>query len=412
LVAIASIFVAGSVTGAREQTAAAPAAEVRGLWVQRTSLVSPQAVAAVVTTAKDAGFNALFVQVRGRGEAFYRSDLEPRASDLDGQSPAFDPLAMMIDRARANGLAVHAWVNVNLVASGATLPRSKAHIAWRHPEWLMVPRELASRLGATNARSPGYIGTLGRWVRAHAATVEGLYLSPLSIGAQDHTIAVVTELLARYALDGLHLDYIRFPGPEFDYSPAALAEFRTAQLAVTSPGDRERFDRAAKVDSAAWTSARPNAWAAFRRDRVTALVSRLRAAARAARPGLVVTAAVVPSAAAARDQKFQDWPAWVAAGHLDALCPMLYATELDQFVADATAVTASARTTPIWAGIGAWRLPAAQTAEHVRAARRAGAAGVVVFSYDSFSGLGGAAAYLAALRPVLLETAAGGPSGR
>ena len=37
----------------------------------------------------------------------------------------------------------------------------------------------------------------------------------------------------------------------------------------------------------------------------------------------------------------------------------------------------------MWAGIGAYRLPAAQTMENIETARRLGAAGVVLFSYDS-----------------------------
>jgi len=47
--------------------------ELRGLWVVRTGLVSPATVDRTVDQARAAGFNALFVQVRGRGDAFYRS---------------------------------------------------------------------------------------------------------------------------------------------------------------------------------------------------------------------------------------------------------------------------------------------------------------------------------------------------
>ena len=70
-----------------------PTGEVRGLWVLRTSLNSAKSIDAVVRAAEAGGFNALLVQVRGRGEAYYRSDVEPRASDLDGQPMTFDPLA-------------------------------------------------------------------------------------------------------------------------------------------------------------------------------------------------------------------------------------------------------------------------------------------------------------------------------
>jgi uncharacterized lipoprotein YddW (UPF0748 family) len=392
--------IGGLAPGVRATTAAG---DVRGLWVQRTSLVSRDSIARVVRTATENGFNTLLVQVRGRGEAFYRSEVEPRASDLDAAPAGFDPLATMLDLAHAAHLKVHAWVNVNLVASGTTLPRSRAHIAARHPDWLMVPRALAATMRNVDPRSPGYLGTLSRWTRTNSTTVEGLFLSPLVPAAQDHTVAVVEELLGRYAVDGLHLDYIRFPNAEFDYSPAALAEFRASQLTVTAAADRDRIDRAAAADVTAWATARPAAWATFRRDRLTALVSRLATSARTIRPGVLLSAAVAPSPSEARDHKLQDWRSWTVARHLDVICPMIYTTESENFGAAAAAAIDAAGPAAVWAGIGAYRLPVARTAENVRTARRLGAAGIVLFSYESLVG-----DYFTTLRPVLLESAAPG----
>src|SRR2546428_10069804 len=77
--------------GAPDIQAALPAsAEMRGLWVVRTALVSPASVDRVVDEAQRAGFNALFVQVRGRGDAFYRSELVPRSDILEAQPPGFE----------------------------------------------------------------------------------------------------------------------------------------------------------------------------------------------------------------------------------------------------------------------------------------------------------------------------------
>ena len=65
--------------------------ETRALWVLRTSLTSQASIEALVKRARDNGFNALFVQVRGRGDAYYRGGLEPIPSDLQRQPPSFDP---------------------------------------------------------------------------------------------------------------------------------------------------------------------------------------------------------------------------------------------------------------------------------------------------------------------------------
>ena len=98
--------------------------EVRALWVQRTQLTSPQAVDALVASAKQNGSNTLLVQVRALGDAYFLNGVEPRPLSLYSQ-PAFDPLAEMIAKGHAQGLAVYAWINVNLVA-GSNLPAARA----------------------------------------------------------------------------------------------------------------------------------------------------------------------------------------------------------------------------------------------------------------------------------------------
>ena len=92
------------------------------MWVLRTSLTSPASIAALVRSARENGFNTLFVQVRGRGDAYYRGGLEPLAPELARQPATFDPLATVIEAAHAQSIRVHAWVNLNLVSSAVALP--------------------------------------------------------------------------------------------------------------------------------------------------------------------------------------------------------------------------------------------------------------------------------------------------
>ena len=165
---------------------AEPAAEVRALWVIRTTLTSPSAIATMVSSAKAGGFNTLLVQVRGRGDAYFQRGIEPRPPSLDAQ-PAFDPLATTIARAHEAGLQVHAWINVNLVAGTGELPSARSHVVFRHPEWLMVPRALAPELATTDPKSPGYLGRLARFVRSQSNEIEGLYLSPVQPSSAAYT---------------------------------------------------------------------------------------------------------------------------------------------------------------------------------------------------------------------------------
>jgi uncharacterized lipoprotein YddW (UPF0748 family) len=344
-----------------------PKGELRGLWVVRTALVSPEAVDRVVDEAEEAGLNALFVQVRGRGDAFYRSSLAPRSPLLERQPQKFDPLKRLIARARARRLQVHAWVNVLLAAHfGQPLP--DGHVLEKHPEWAMVPKSQATAaLVASGQRRLQLIAAAGR----AEGDVEGYYLTPAAPGVPEHLEAVVREIVRAYPVDGLHLDFIRYPGPTFDYSKAMLEGFR---------------QRTGGGDLLAQPAAHPAEWDAYRRELLTALTTRLADAARQERPGLVLSAAVAPDEAQAVNNKFQDWPRWLATGVLQALCPMTYTPDSRLFSMQLAAVRErTGPTPPLWAGIAAYRLDVAGIVEKVTLARQAGAQGVVLFSHESLA---------------------------
>ncbi|MBE3072813.1 MAG: family 10 glycosylhydrolase, partial [Acidobacteria bacterium] len=254
--------------------------EVRALWVARTSLASPSSISAMIQSAKVNRFNTLLVQVRARGDAYFNDGVEPRATSLAGQPDTFDPLQSTLAEAHAAGLRVHAWINVALVASAVDLPASRSHVIYGHPEWLMVPRAIAEEMALLDPRSQLYVDKLARWVRSQNTEVEGLYLSPIPRAAADYTVAVVSDLVARYPVDGVHLDYARYPTDDFDYSREALAAFGADEAASLPASETRRLQQRARSDSFAFTDAAPDRWRAFRRDRFTALVRRLKDAVR------------------------------------------------------------------------------------------------------------------------------------
>jgi uncharacterized lipoprotein YddW (UPF0748 family) len=362
----------------------ARADEVRALWVVRTTLASAEAIDAMVEAARDGGFNTLLVQVRGRGDAYFSGGVEPRAAPLAGQ-PSFDPLAHTITRARAAGLRVHAWVNVNLVAGLGDLPAPADHIVSSHPEWLMVPRPLAETLAQVEPSDPEYLRHLTEYVATRQDEVEGLYLSPLPDGSAEYTTGVIADLAARYPLDGIHLDYARYPGDIFDYSRSAMETFRAAVVEDLSPDERRQLDTRMQTRPTIYADMFPERWARFRRDRLTQLVVRIRDAVEAARPAALLSAAVFPDAGDATERRFQDWPGWMLYGVLDVICPMAYTTDAVVFSRQMTAVRRLAGPERVWSGIGAYRLSPGEIVERVRLARSLQVGGVVLFSYDTLA---------------------------
>ncbi|HXD19307.1 MAG TPA: family 10 glycosylhydrolase [Vicinamibacterales bacterium] len=345
--------------------AAGPGDEVRALWVRRASLESEDAIRKMVASAATAGFNTLFVQ----------------AAD-DAAAPGFDPIGETVVQAHAAGLRVHAWVDVARVAAPGELPFARNHVVYQHPEWLMVPRVLAAELLAIDIHSPDYLGRLARWTRNNADRIDGLYISPLQPEVASHLADVVRDLARRYALDGVYLDHVQFPTTDFDFSAKSIAAFRNFMRGELPLAERQRIDAVEEIDPFAYPNELPDQWRLFRQSQLTALIARLRTTVKEARPAALVSAAVMSDAAVAARDNLQDWRTWLDNGFLDALCPMASGPDAAQMQAQLAEVHALAGGKPVWAGIGANRLSQRETLDDIGVARRAGAQGIILFSYD------------------------------
>ena len=94
---------------------------------------------------------------------------------------------------------------------------------------------------------------------------------------------------------------------------------------------------------------------------------------------------MVPDAQRALDDRLQDWRAWLDLSLVDVLCPMAYTTDAGVFQQQVAAARDYAGDVPVWAGIGAYHLTPLQTLSHIAAARKLGAAGIILFSYDALT---------------------------
>ena len=359
--------------------------EVRALWVIRTALDSPDAVREMVAEAAGSGFNTLLVQVRGRGDAFYASSLEPRAERLP-DNPAYDPLRLVIEEAHARGMAVHAWVNTYLVWGPVDPPRSPMHVVNANPDWLAVPRSLGRELHDRNPRDPRYLRSITEHAWAHQRTVTGLWSSPSHPAVQARVQAVWLELATNYDLQGIHFDYVRLPSGEFDYSRGTLDRFRAWVRPYLSSQRYADLVAASGSNPFAMAEALGDLWDQFRRDQVSTLVRRIYRSVKEVRPDLVISAALVPDPKEARVKRYQDWWSWLADGFLDVAVPMAYTTDREQFDAwvEEARVSAGSRER-VWAGVGAYKNPVDATLRQIDSARERGVGGVVVFAYDSAS---------------------------
>jgi len=278
-------------------------APIRAFWVSRSALESPDTIRRTLAEAVADGYDTLMVPV-AIGEA---------------EAPGFDGAQAMLKAARARNLRVHAWIDVNLVAGVGELPAAREHVFYQHPEWLMVPRELAPEILNVDARSPGYLGRLARWARLNASRIDGLYLSPLDPEAATYLAAEVAAAVKRANVDGVFLDAVRFPGIDFDYSRRAMEMFRAEKRPTLTPAERTRLDEIEAIDPFGYAEEFPDEWRRFRQLRLTALMSKLKRALAAVNTTIVVSAGVTPDPNAALTDSFQDWRLWMSNGLIDGI---------------------------------------------------------------------------------------------
>ena len=358
--------------------------EVRALWVVRTTLTSPEKIQQMAENASAARFNTLIVQVRGRGDAYYRSRHEPRAIELKDQPAAFDPLATTLIEARRRGLKVHAWLNTSLLANLDTLPADPEHVYNKHPEWLAVPKPIAAELYRLSPKDPRYRQRIVEWSKANRAELEGIYTGPANPKVRDHIYKIWMDVLEHYAVDGLHFDYVRLASPDFDYSRTSLQRFWAWLKPQLPDPERRRLEKSLKENPLAATDAHADRFAEFQRAQITLLVQRIYREVKKRRPQMLVSAAVFANDENAYTRRFQDWRRWLQMGILDVACPMAYSTDTAVFQKQIEVATRTAHSAgrQVWAGIGAYRIPAESTVEKIVVARKLGADGIILFSYD------------------------------
>lgn len=354
--------------------AAAPAPEVRALWVDAfgAGIRTPEEAEELVLEAKRANLNLLFVQVRRRADVLYGRGFEPPLDD-PAYDPGFDALENVLRVARREGLAVHAWVNAMPVWPNTAPPCDARHLYHRH--------------------GPSAAGE-ARWLTASpdggTTFPVGAFLDPGHPAVQEYLASVYADLVREYDLDGLHFDYIRYPeteaalprGAAVGYNAAALARFRRSSGRTGTPTPADE------------------AWTAWRRLQVSHVVRRVSLEAKSIRPGIVVSAAVIPWGAPPADgpsfadavpmqRVFQDWQVWLREGFLDLAVPMNYVREADErargwFDGWIAFESRHQHDRKIAVGLGAYRNSPDETLAQIRRVRNVGdppLAGVSVFSY-------------------------------
>ena len=275
--------------------------EFRGVWVATVSNIDwpskpglpaekqKAELIAILDKAVELKLNAVVFQVRPMADSLYESKLEPWSEYLTGtlgKSPGYDPLAFVVEEAHKRGLELHAWFNPYRARHpSAKSPAPADHITKTRPD-------LAKPYGTH------------------------FWMNPTNTEVQDHSIAVVLDVVKRYDIDGIHIDDYFYPYKEkgADGKIIAFPDDDTWEKYQKAGGKLNRDD--------------------WRRDAVNTFVQRMYIETKKAKPWVKVGISPFgvwrpghPAGIAGLDQfadLYADAKLWLNEGWVDYFTPQLY----------------------------------------------------------------------------------------
>lgn len=258
----------------------------KALWVTPWDMNSVEKIQQVVENSSNWGITDLLVEVRYRGDALYIPNKncnkfynpEPISYILNNQE--IDPLQLFIDEAKKKNIRIHAWVTV-LVAT----PRVIENIANNH---LYHTKRNWFTYNSLNDK-------------IHYSQFEGAYLDPGLCDVKEYLVNVFSDIVSNYDIDGLHLDYIRYPGSDYGYHKTALNNYRQFKKDIGNIGFSE-----------------------WKEKQISELISKINHSVKNIKPDIELSAAVIADIENARLRYSQNWFDFINQNLLDKVYIMAY----------------------------------------------------------------------------------------
>lgn len=343
---------------------------VRGIWVEcegtNQTLSTPLKLDEMLKIAEDSGINNIFLQVYRHNRAWYNSKLSDNTPfDIIQNKYAIDPLGYTIARAHNKNIKVHAWLNVFRVGKD-------------------IDALVIKNIGLDAITCDGAGLSLAKY-SADNLPDGGYWLDPGDPDVVGYMLNIIKELMGNYPqLDGIHLDYIRYPYKElnpgsqwsfrkdFGYGKASVSRF-FKEYGFTPLG-MDLTDRL-----------RTQKWDDWRRRQLTGVVRDVYKLCRKERPDIKVSCAVQPWLDRAYMVAYQDWAGWMEEGIVDFVVLMNYS--VDRKIARYLSQTAISLpyTGCAYIGLGAYLMTKTPFGlyEEIKDCQELNAKGIVLFSYDA-----------------------------
>ena len=295
---------------------------------------------------RDNGFNAILANLAWGGTAFYDSKVLPVHRSVKTQG---DALVQCLAACRKYGVKCHVW-----------------KVCWNTGH--NVEPSFVAKMKAEGRLQEGFKANDGE---------KRAWLCPSHPDNQQLEIEAMVEL-AKKGVDGIHFDYIRYPGSDRCFCSGCKERFETAfNVTVTNWPAQVRTDERLE-----------KRWKAFRASNITKVVQTVSERVRKEAPGVQISAAVFRNHLSDPSSVGQDWALWCREGYLDFICNMDY---IDSAALFRSQIDLQHRVidpkVKFYPGIGLSCWPhdgrqAERLALQIQATRDAGLEGFTVFNYD------------------------------
>lgn len=210
-------------------------------WPSKSNLTVDQQKAELTNLLDQlaaSNINAVCFQVRGRSDAYYKSNYEPWAKELTntlGQDPGYDPLAYVITEAHKRGMELHAWINPFRISTTTNnrLTENDINSLYKAPT------------GKTKLQ--------WSWVLAYNnGSFTGQIIDPGVPDAREYVVNVLMDIVTHYDIDGVVMDdYFYAYGGTTTEDQTSQDTYYDANKVVDMDGDGDKLDdwRRSNVDA-------------------------------------------------------------------------------------------------------------------------------------------------------------------
>lgn len=343
------------------------AGEFKGIWLRPVEK-NRESIALTLDKIKSSGINNVFVETYYHGSTIFPSKtlaaygIQPQKKEFVG----WDPLAAWVEEAHKRNMKVHVWFQT-FYAGNENIAANPTHVLSVHPEWANV------QYANYAAGKPMYS------ISEH----NGYFLDPANPEVRKYVTALLTEIANNYDVDGLNIDYIRYPASLLPSFPNYLSSTWGYSLYA-----RNEFEQLYGVDPVNLSPSNPEwqKWVEYRQSKVTELVSSLRSIT--AGKNIKLTAVIFPNAKEGPIVKNQNWMVWGQNKYVDSFTPLILGS--DELSAGTYVQLIKSQTysqTPVYAGLFQPFTGGSPVdmLKQINAARSAGAEGIILFDYAHLS---------------------------